>query len=80
MVFRQQEALVAYEQVLALEERPDAALAENVPLSFSPSGAVSSTTRGAGACCPAAAKGGIRSTKSVLPRLRASILGTSRGG
>ncbi|HYT03984.1 MAG TPA: hypothetical protein VEM13_03795 [Gemmatimonadales bacterium] len=27
MVFRQQEALVAYEQVLALEERPDAALA-----------------------------------------------------
>src|SRR3989449_2211165 len=27
MVFRQQEALVAYEQALALEERPDAALA-----------------------------------------------------
>src|SRR5256712_8791213 len=27
MVFRQQDALVAYEQVLALEERPDAALA-----------------------------------------------------
>jgi tetratricopeptide (TPR) repeat protein len=27
MVFRQHEALVAYEQVLALEERPDAALA-----------------------------------------------------
>src|SRR2546429_1315548 len=27
MVFRQQDALVAYEQVLTLEERPDAALA-----------------------------------------------------
>src|SRR5207249_2305340 len=27
MAFRQQDALVAYEQVLALEERPDAALA-----------------------------------------------------
>src|SRR6266704_2844059 len=27
MVFRQQEALVAYEQALALEERPDAAMA-----------------------------------------------------
>jgi tetratricopeptide (TPR) repeat protein len=27
MVFRQQDALIAYEQVLALEERPDAALA-----------------------------------------------------
>src|SRR3989440_9481053 len=52
---------------------PDAAVPENVPFSLSPSGAIRSTTCGAGACCAAMGKAGTNNIKSVLQSLRGSM-------